>query len=52
MATLPQAAQWTYENLGGEKKIIMYEDQGHAPFLGPNSEKFNYDVDYFLQSSI
>jgi pimeloyl-ACP methyl ester carboxylesterase len=52
MATLPQAAQWTYENLGGEKKIIIYEDQGHAPFLGSNSEKFNFDVDCFLQSSI
>jgi pimeloyl-ACP methyl ester carboxylesterase len=51
-ATLPAAAQWTYEHLAGEKKLIMYEDQGHAPFLGLNSQRFNYDVDDFLQSAI
>jgi pimeloyl-ACP methyl ester carboxylesterase len=51
-STLLAAAQWTYEHLAGEKKIVIYEDQGHAPFLGINTQKFNHDVDGFLQSSI
>jgi non-heme chloroperoxidase len=51
-ATPPEAARWTYERLGGrEKKIIVYEGLGHAPFVGGNTEKFNEDVAAFLQSS-
>src|SRR6202021_2753738 len=48
-ATPPAAAEWTYDNLSGEKKILIYEGIGHVPFVGAYADKFNSDVDNFLQ---
>jgi pimeloyl-ACP methyl ester carboxylesterase len=50
-ATPVAGAQWIYDHLGGEKKFLVYEEAGHSAFLGATSEKFNINVDNFLQSS-
>jgi len=50
-ATPPEAAKWAFERLGGQKKFIVYEGLGHAPFVGANADRFNEDVDAFLRSS-
>ena len=44
------AAKWMYDHLGGQKDWLYYEDQGHVPFLGSNTEKFNSDLEEFLVS--
>ena len=44
-------AQWTYENLSGEKEIILYEESGHLPFVEPDQKRFNADVKAFLELS-
>jgi pimeloyl-ACP methyl ester carboxylesterase len=44
------AAKWVYDNLGGKKEWLFYQDQGHAPFLGSNTDNFNADLENFLLS--
>lgn len=51
-STIPtEAARWLYNHLSGEKEWTFYENEGHAPFLGPNTDKFNADLERFLQLS-
>ena len=49
--TPPAAGQWMFDHLGTlDKKFIIYEEAGHAVFLGPTAEQFNKDVESFLES--
>lgn len=51
-ATPIEAAKWAYERWGSEeRKMVVYEGCGHAPFVGENASKFNEDVDAWLQRS-
>jgi pimeloyl-ACP methyl ester carboxylesterase len=49
--TPPEAGQWILKHLGGkDKKLILYEEVGHVAFVGPTAERFNSDVDGFLET--
>ena len=49
--TPPGAGQWMFDHLGtSDKKFILYEEAGHAVFLGPTADQFNKDVEVFLES--
>ena len=48
--TPPAAGQWMFHHLGtSDKKFILYEEAGHAVFLGPTADQFNRDVEVFLE---
>lgn len=45
------AARWTYDNVGGEKTLKIYENTGHVPFV-VRAEEFNRDMATFLKVSV
>lgn len=50
--TPPEAGQWMLKHLGSkDKRFILYEEAGHAAFVGPTAGRFNSDVDGFLQAT-
>jgi len=50
--TPPAAGEWVFNNLGSkDKKFLVYEEPGHAVMVGPTTQRFNKDVEEFLQQS-
>jgi pimeloyl-ACP methyl ester carboxylesterase len=49
--TPQEAGKWLSSHLGGETKMIVYEQAGHNTFAGPFAKKFNEDVAEFLRKS-
>lgn len=46
-AVTVDTSKWAYNELGGEKKLVIYENVGHVPHVS-NSETFNQDMAAFL----
>jgi len=43
------ASEWMVEHLGGEAKLVLFEDVGHTPFVGPSGEKCIGEILKFIE---
>jgi len=49
--TPPGVSEWMFEHLGSEeKKLVLFEDVGHAPFVGPSAEKCACEILTFMEA--